>query len=57
VVASIQTLFGRTVRRLAPTSLADRTDERGNIQPYAPDDAEVLSRMFGITEDDWERVV
>jgi hypothetical protein len=57
IVAAIQTIYGKTVRRATPSTLASRTDEQGNIQPYAPDDPEVIERLFGIVEDDWERVI
>lgn len=57
IAAAVQTVYSKTIRRIAPSSLAARTDEHGNIEPYAADDGEVLARMFGIAEDDWERVL
>lgn len=57
VIAAIQTIYGKTVRRVAQGTLAERTDEHGNIRPYAADDAEVLARLFQIHEDDWERIL
>jgi hypothetical protein len=36
------------VARVSRGTLADRTDEHGNIEPYAADDPDVLRELFGI---------
>ena len=36
------------VAKVGGGTLASRTDEAGNIQPYAADDEEVLRKLFGV---------
>ena len=47
LVASIH-FGGREPTKVQHGSLASRTDEDGNIAPYAADDAEVIGKLFGI---------
>lgn len=36
------------VAKVSSGTLAGRTDEHGNIEPYAADDPDVLRRLFGV---------
>lgn len=36
------------VAKIGGGTLASRTDEQGNIEPYPADDPEVLRKLFGV---------